>query len=89
MAKADTGENPSAQKLGDGVYQFTLLESANYTLSAWEDLTPRRAAPSRRKADCTPPAHIDAEPVAVAGADKDTKGITLTLVSPDCGNTTK
>jgi hypothetical protein len=89
MAQADNGENPSALKIRDGVYQFTLLESANYTLSAWEDLTPRRAAPNRRKADCTLPARIDAEPVAVAGGDTDTKGITLTLVSPDCGNSTK
>ncbi len=84
MAKADNGENPSAQKLADGSYQFTLLESANYTVSAWEDLTPRRAAPSRRDTDCTIPARIDAEPVAVSGADTDTKGITLTLISPVC-----
>jgi hypothetical protein len=83
MAKADDGQNPSAEKLGDSVYQFTLLESTNYTLSAWEDLTPRRAA-GRGKADCAPPARIDAEPVAVAGADTDTKDVTLTLVSSAC-----
>jgi len=89
LAKADIGENPSAQKLGDGLYQFTLLESANYTVSAWEDLTPRRATPGRRKADCPPPARIEAEPVAVAGADKNTKAITLTLVNPVCETTAK
>jgi hypothetical protein len=89
MAKADTGENPSAQKLADGSYEFTLLESANYTVSAWEDLTPQRQAAARsgrhKTETCTPPARIDSEPVVVAGADKDTKAITLTLVNPACG----
>lgn len=91
MAKADDGQNPSAQKLGDSLYQFTLLESTNYTLSAWEDLTPRRAVPGRGKEDCTLPARIDAEPVTVAGAgaDKDRKTIELTLASPDCSKTAK
>jgi hypothetical protein len=84
MAKADSGENPSAQNLRDGVYQFTLLESANYTLSAWEDLTPRRAAPGHGSADCSPPSRIEAEPVTVSGSDADAKSITLTLISPAC-----
>jgi hypothetical protein len=85
MAKADQGENPSAQKVGDGLYQFTLLESANYTISGWEDLTPRRAASSRGSADCAAPARIEAAPVTVSGSDADTKSITLTLTSPACG----
>jgi hypothetical protein len=90
MAKADNGENPSAEKLADGSYQFTLLESANYTVSAWEDLTPRRAAPVRRGKTAEPlPARIDAEPVSVAGMDKDTKTITLTFVSPISGEPEK
>jgi hypothetical protein len=97
MAKADTGENPSAQKLADGSYEFTLLESANYSVSAWEDLTPRRAAAAPARAGrhkvkaevCSPPARIDAEPVAVAGADKDTKAITLTLAGSACGTPEK
>ncbi len=90
MAKADNGENPSAQKLTDGSYEFTLLDSANYTVSAWEDLTPRRVAPTRRKSvECTLPSRIEAEPVAVAGADTETKTITLTLESPDCGKPAK
>ena len=87
MAKAADGENPSAQKLGDGLYEFTLLESTNYTLSAWEDLAPRRAARSRRQADCPLPARIDADPVVVAGADTGTKAVTLTLVNPACDAT--
>ncbi|MGB9068504.1 MAG: hypothetical protein WCC21_08030 [Candidatus Acidiferrales bacterium] len=86
MAKADNGENPSAERLADGSYQFTLLESANYTISAWEDLTPRRPAAARRKgADPALPARIDADPVSVAGADKNTKTITMTFVSPISG----
>ena len=89
MAKADSGENPSAQKLGDGLYQFALLESGNYTLSAWEDLTPRRAAPSRSHADCSPPSRIEAEPVTVSGSDADAKSIALTLISPACSKQTQ
>jgi hypothetical protein len=89
MAKADSGENPSAQKLRDGSYQFSLLESANYTVSAWQDLTPRRAAPRHGSADCSPPSRIEAEPVAVSGSDADTKSITLTLISPACGKQTQ
>ncbi len=89
MAKADSGENPSAQNLRDGLYQFTLLESANYTLSAWEDLTPRRKAPSHGGADCSPPSRIEAEPVTVSGSDADTKSITLTLISPACRKQTQ
>src|SRR5271154_4747092 len=85
-AKADQGENPSAEKLGGDVYGFTLLESARYTISAWEDLTPRRAAPSRGKQDCPAPARIDAAPVTVSGSDEDTKEITLTLINPVCDN---
>jgi hypothetical protein len=86
MARADNGENPSAERLADGSYQFTLLESANYTISAWEDLTPRRPTAARRKgADSALPARIDADPVSVAGADKDRKTITMTFVSPISG----
>jgi len=84
MAQANSGENPSAQNLPGGSYQFTLLESANYTVSAWQDLTPRRAAPGRGGADCSPPSRIEAEPVTVSGSDADTKSITLTLISPAC-----
>jgi hypothetical protein len=85
MAKADQGENPSAEKLGDGLYQFTLLESGNYTISAWEDLTPRRVSSVRAAADCAPPARIEAAPVTISGSDLEAKSITLNLVGPACG----
>ena len=88
-AVADDGQNPSAQKVADGVYQLTLLETTKYKLSAWEDLAPRRAPPGRRRADCTLPPRIEAEPVVVAGADTDTKEVTLTLTSAPCEKPSK
>lgn len=47
MAKADKGENPAARLVGDGVYEFTLLQAAHYTLSAWEQVLPPRPGPAR------------------------------------------
>jgi hypothetical protein len=96
MAKAEQGENPAAQKIAEGVYQFTLLKSAQYTISAWEDLDPQRA-PSHHRAstrtagvdgadeECAVPARLDTAPFIVAGSDPDTKEITLVFVAPDCG----
>lgn len=83
-AKADTGENPAAHRISDGVYDFTLLESANYTISAWEDVDPHR--PGSRRADeaCPVPARIDASPVTLAGSDADSKEISLVFPAPVC-----
>jgi hypothetical protein len=90
MAKADNGENPSAERLADGSFQFTLLESASYTISAWEDLSPRRPKAARRgAADPALPARIDTDAVSVAGADTATKTITLTFVSAISGKPRK
>lgn len=95
MAKAEEGENPAAHKIADGVYQFTLLESTQYEISAWEDLDPHRA-PWRRRATnrtagtdgvdevCAAPARLDTAPLTVAGSDADTKEITLVFAAPDC-----
>ena len=84
MAKADQGENPAAHRIGDGIYEFTLLQSARYTISAWEDLDPQRLSQRRGKEACTIPARIDAESVSVDGADTDTNEITLTFPSLAC-----
>lgn len=84
MAKADQGDNPAAQKIADGLYQFTLLQSANYTISAWEDLTPKRAASRHGQADCPAPARIETPPLTVAGSDPATKEITLVFSLPAC-----
>ena len=89
MAKADDGENPAAEKLSEGLYQFTLLESAHYTISAWEDLDPQRASARRGAKDCIAPPRIDAEPVVVNASDADTKEITLTFANPGCTKQTE
>jgi hypothetical protein len=86
MAKADQGDNPAARELADGTYEFTLLESASYTISAWEDLNPPREAPDRRSDSCAPSGRLDAAPIVVEGSDSDTKEVSLYLPSPVCGN---
>ena len=52
---------------------------------AWQDLTPRRAAPGRGGADCSPPSRIG-KPSRSPSRDRTptTKSITLTLISPAC-----
>jgi hypothetical protein len=84
MAKAEQGGNPAAQKLGEGLYQFTILESTRYTFSAWEDLDPQHASQRHGDTSCTIPAKIDSDVVTVDGADQDAKEITLTFVTPSC-----
>jgi hypothetical protein len=86
MAKADQGENPAAQQIGDDLYQFTVLQSANYSISAWDDLTPRRGAPASGKLDCALPDRIDAAPVTISGGDQDAKEVTLIFAAPGCVN---
>ena len=94
-AKAEQGENPAAHKITDSVYQFSLLESTQYTVSAWEDLDPHRAPLRHRSTnrtagtdgadeECVAPARLDAAPVVIAGSDADTKEITLPFAAPDC-----
>lgn len=83
MAKADQGDNPAAEKLAEGLYQFTLLDSANYTVSAWEDLSIHAAA-HRAKGACTIAPRMDAAPVSVAGSDSDTKEVTVSFAKPEC-----
>jgi hypothetical protein len=85
MAKAATGENPSVEKIGDDLYQFTLLASASYTISAWEDLLPQHASPRSKAPVCTIPARIDTAEVSVDGADANSKEVTLIFPSTGCG----
>jgi hypothetical protein len=86
MAKAGRGDNPAARERADGTYEFTLLESANYTVSAWEDLNPPRGAADRRSNSCASSARLDAAPIVVQGSDADPKEITLLFPSPGCAN---
>jgi hypothetical protein len=83
-AKADRGENPMAEQIGEGLYEFTLLESDSYTVSAWQDLAPQPAAPHRRKPACELPPRIDAPPVVVSGSDAVTKDISLVFPVSRC-----
>lgn len=84
MAKADHGRNPAAAKIRDGLYQFTLLESANYTISAWEDLARQRGASRVKSAPCAPPSRIDAASVAVSGSDETATDLLLVFPAVGC-----
>ena len=86
MAKADHGRNPAAVKIGDGLYEFTLLESANYTISAWEDLARQRGVAREKKIQCAPPSRIDAASVAVAGSDETAKDLLLVFPAVGCAS---
>ena len=85
MAKADQGENPAARELADEAYEFTLLESANYTISAWEDLDPGRTPVDHHSSSsCTPSARLDAAAIVVQGSDSNTREVTLSFPTPVC-----
>jgi hypothetical protein len=95
QARADRGDNPAAEKVADGRYEFTLLESANYTISAFEELLPGHALAHHRKtpksasaesSDCAAPPRIDASTVVVSGADADSKEMTITFSNAVCAN---
>ena len=86
MAKADHGRNPAAAKISDGLYQFTLLESANYTISAWEDLARQGGSARGKNAPCLPPSRIDAASVAVAGSDETAKDLLLVFPAVGCAS---
>lgn len=85
-AKADHWENPSAQKISDGEYQFTLFDEANYTISAWEDLKPQHIAVPGDKGTCAAPSRLVAEGISISGADASIKEITLVFPKPACAN---
>jgi hypothetical protein len=86
QVKADQGENPAAEEIGNNLYEVTLLESASYKISAWEDLDPGRAPTNRRrKTNCPPPARVDATSASVSGSDASVKKVTLTFAKPGCG----
>jgi hypothetical protein len=65
-AQAEKGDNPAARKIGEGLYDFTLLQSTSYTFSAWEDLDPQRLNQRHGQTTCTIPARIDSDIQKVA-----------------------
>jgi hypothetical protein len=84
-AHADHGENPAADRIGEGVYVFPLFDGTNYTISAWDDLAPGRLAPTKRgEKPCSLPAKLQADDVTVSGSDPDTKEIILVFPKPEC-----
>lgn len=85
-AKADKYENPSANQLADGLFSLRLFTDVNYTVSAWEDITPQRASARPGKQACAMPSRVQAENVVVGGADTATKEITLTFPKPSCAS---
>ena len=88
-AQADVGLNPASHKVDEGTYDFVLVQTANYSVSAYEDLAPKRAAPSAKISDCSAPARIQVDPVQVAGSDVNTEEITLTFPEPVCAVATQ
>jgi hypothetical protein len=83
-AQADKGDNPAARNIGDGLYEFTLLQSAHYTFSAWEDLDPQHINQRRGNTTCTVPARIESDTLTIDGSDEDARAITLTFPNPPC-----
>lgn len=83
-AKARHGDNPAARLIAPDVYEFSLLDSSSYTVSAWQDLVPQHIA-ARRGSSCYVPARIDAPPVSLTPAGAPLEQITLTFPRLDCG----
>jgi hypothetical protein len=85
MAKADDGTvNPAAQKIGEGVFEFTLLQSRHYTVSAWEDFGSERSVDGGNAPACRVPARIDAGSVTVDASNPDAKEVMLTFSAVEC-----
>jgi hypothetical protein len=82
MAKAEDGANPAAEKIEDGLFEFPLLETARYTVTAWEDLDPQRSGTGGGA--CAIPARIDAEPVSVDGANEKETEVTVSFPAVEC-----
>jgi hypothetical protein len=94
--KAARGNNPAAEKIADGLWEFTLLDSGDYTVSAYEELRPQRALrinrtgkngkPASASTDCSIPPRIDTAAMHVSGADAEATDIVLTFPEVGCGD---
>lgn len=85
MAKADHGDNPAANPVAGGIYEFRLLGSAHYTISAWEELDHAAVRMiARGRANCSIPARINSNSLLVNGADASASDVTLTFPGADC-----
>ena len=82
-AHAAQGEDPAAEPLGDELYRITILESADYVVSA-SQIPDRSAASTKDAQGCVLPSRIDTSPTKVSGGDKSTQEISLVFPEPAC-----
>ncbi|HVB86473.1 MAG TPA: hypothetical protein VNK23_07405 [Candidatus Dormibacteraeota bacterium] len=85
-AQADHGDNPATQRIGPDLYEFALLDSASYTVSAWQDLIPQHIPTRRGAPACVVPARINAPPVSIPAANAPLEQITLAFPALACSN---
>ncbi|MGH9715993.1 MAG: hypothetical protein ACRD4R_04590 [Candidatus Acidiferrales bacterium] len=89
MAQAGHGDNPAAHRVSADLYDFTLLDSSSYTISAWEDLIPQHFPARRGAPACVVPARINTPTVSIPVARASLEQITLTFPSRICGETAR
>jgi hypothetical protein len=65
-SKADQGENPASRKIGDGLYELTVLDDVRYTVSAWTYAKIPRSASGGPPSPGAPPAG-DPDPAPATG----------------------
>ena len=71
-SKADQGENPASRKVGDLLYELTLLDDVRYTISAWTYAKiPRSASGGPPTPGAPPEAGPDPSPAADGAAPAD------------------
>jgi hypothetical protein len=61
-SKAEQGENPASRKVGDGLYELTLLDDVRYTISAWTYAKIPRSASGGPPTPGAPPADAQPDP---------------------------
>ncbi|MBZ5500616.1 MAG: hypothetical protein LAN59_00040 [Acidobacteriia bacterium] len=84
MVKAGQGENPRPERLSDELYRLTLLESATYTISAWQELEVQAPASQTDDSPCAFPARITTGSITISGSDTAAKEVLLVFPEPDC-----
>jgi hypothetical protein len=98
QVKAEHGTNPAAEKIADGLWEFSLLDSGEYTVSAYQELRPQRLPRAKKSLkkrggmsaamtpDCSAPPRIETSSAEVSGADSDATDVVLTFPELTCGN---
>ena len=97
QVKAGHGTNPAADKIADGLWEFTLLDSGEYEVSAYQNLQPQRLPRMKQSMktggmsaaatpDCAVPPKIETASVKISGTDEDATDIVLTFPAAPCEN---